>query len=207
MLLYAIKHYAPGDHRSIKVEPAEALPVVGIYHPDAPNLFETFDSYQKWYQRKLRRALDPSNTIGLLLMRPQIVSDARQHYDGLIRAIEDEGLSVIPAISTFMDNRDACRKFFVEEPGERKGIRRSRREDNKRDPVATLMISLRRLRKLACGGRAPQGDGESELFLASAGMNCSGMPEQAGERNWRRSVTIVPSRDSAGTTCRDARRH
>ena len=115
MLLHAIKHYVPGDHHSIKIEPAEALPVVGIYHPDARNLFETFEQYQKWYQRKRRRAIDPAETIGLLLMRPQIISDARQHYDGLIRAIEEEGLCVIPAISTFMDNRDACRKFFFEE--------------------------------------------------------------------------------------------
>src|SRR5207245_1785996 len=47
-------------------------------------------------------------------MRPQIVSNARKHYDGLIRAIEAEGLSVIPAISTLMDNREACRRFFIE---------------------------------------------------------------------------------------------
>lgn len=116
MLLHAIKHYAPGDHRSIRIEPAEALPMVGIYHPDAPNLFETFEEYKKWYRRRRRGALDPAYSIGLLLMRPQIISEARQHYDGLIRAIEKEGLSVIPAISTFMDNREACRKFFVENP-------------------------------------------------------------------------------------------
>ena len=90
--------------------------MVGIYHPDAANLFETFEEYKKWYRRRRRGALDPANSIGLLLMRPQIISEARQHYDGLIRAIEKEGLSVIPAISTFMDNRDACRKFFVENP-------------------------------------------------------------------------------------------
>jgi magnesium chelatase subunit H len=47
-------------------------------------------------------------------MRPQIVSNARKHYDGLIRAIEAEGLSVIPAISTLMDNREACQRFFIE---------------------------------------------------------------------------------------------
>ena len=117
MLLYAIKHYTPGDHRSIKVDPAESLPVVGIYHPDAPGLFESFDSYKKWHQRKRRKSLRPEQTIGLLLMRPQIVSEARQHYDGLIRAIEAEDLEVIPAISTFMDNREACAKFFVEDAG------------------------------------------------------------------------------------------
>jgi len=114
MLLHTIKHYLPGDYRAIKIETPEAMPVVAVYHPDAPKLFETFEAYRKWYERKHSRALDPAETIGLLLMRPQIVSDARSHYDGLIRAIEGEGLSVIPAISTFMDNRDACRQFFVE---------------------------------------------------------------------------------------------
>jgi hypothetical protein len=29
MLLHAIKNYVPGDHHSIKIEPAEALPIVG----------------------------------------------------------------------------------------------------------------------------------------------------------------------------------
>src|SRR6185312_10588715 len=58
--------------------------------------------------------LDPSATIGLLLMRPQVVSKTTKHYDALIRAIEAEGLSVIPALSTLMDNREAVGKFFIE---------------------------------------------------------------------------------------------
>ncbi|HEY3138472.1 MAG TPA: cobaltochelatase subunit CobN [Blastocatellia bacterium] len=115
MLLYAIKHYASGDHRFIKIEPPETLPVTGIYHPDATKLFETFAAYKKWYERKGRSQIDPDRTIGLLLMRPQVIGDARRHYDGLIHAIEEEGLSVIPAISTFMDNRDSCEKFFVDQ--------------------------------------------------------------------------------------------
>ena len=60
-----------------------------------------------------RRVLDPESTIGLLLMRPQVVSKTTKHYDALIRAIEAEGLSVIPALSTLMDNREAVGKFFV----------------------------------------------------------------------------------------------
>jgi magnesium chelatase subunit H len=48
-------------------------------------------------------------------MRPQVVSKTTRHYDALIRAIEAEGLSVIPALSTLMDNREACQKFFVED--------------------------------------------------------------------------------------------
>jgi len=115
MLLYAIKHYAATEARIKRIESAEALPTVGAYHPDAPRLFESFDEYRKWYEHERKQPLEPDRTIGLLLMRPQIVSDAKQHYDRLIRAIENEGLAVIPAISTFMDNRDACRAFFIDE--------------------------------------------------------------------------------------------
>jgi magnesium chelatase subunit H len=118
MLLYALKHYVDDDRlKKIEIPTPDALPSVAIYHPDAPSLFESFDAYRKWYarHRKTKDALERGSTLGLLLMRPQIVSNARKHYDGLIRAIEAEGLSVIPAISTLMDNREACRKFFIEE--------------------------------------------------------------------------------------------
>jgi magnesium chelatase subunit H len=127
MLLYALKHYVGDDRlKPIKIPPPESMPSVAIYHPDAGELFESFDAYRKWYssqrqKRKLKRQkenepLDPKSTIGLLLLRPQIVSNACKHYDGLIRAIEAEGLSVIPAISTLMDNREACERFFIKPP-------------------------------------------------------------------------------------------
>jgi magnesium chelatase subunit H len=125
MLLYALKAYVP-DARlkevEIKLAPPEAVPSVAIYHPDAPALFESFAGYRKWYARRAVKknagALVPEETIGLLLMRPQIVSGARRHYDHLIRAIEAEGLSVIPVLSTLMDNREACERYFVEEGSE-----------------------------------------------------------------------------------------
>ncbi|HEX8847868.1 MAG TPA: cobaltochelatase subunit CobN [Pyrinomonadaceae bacterium] len=137
MLLYAIKYYVPDERASgIKLPPPERMPAVAIYHPDAPSLFETFSAYRKWYERrsgaKGQKRLDPAKTIGLLLMRPQIVSRTRKHYDGLIRAIEAEGLAVIPAISTLMDNREACGKFFVEEKreeGKRKKVKGKSEEE------------------------------------------------------------------------------
>jgi magnesium chelatase subunit H len=113
MLLYAIKSYASPRSKSFKIEPPEAVPVVAAYHPDAPKLFEDFEAYKTWYERRGKKELDPSTTIGLLLMRPQIVSDSRRHYDGLIRAIESEGLSVLPVLSTLMDSRESCKQFFI----------------------------------------------------------------------------------------------
>src|SRR5712671_2060923 len=125
MLLYALKHYMDDERlRQIKIPPPESMPSVASYHPDAPELFESFGAYATWYAKRRQKeevkrqkeneALDPKSTIGFLLLRPQIVSNARKHYDGLIRAIEAEGLSVIPAISTLMDNREACQRFFLD---------------------------------------------------------------------------------------------
>ena len=116
MLLYALKHYVRDARlKRVKLSEPQQVPSVAIYHPDAPQLFETFDAYQKWY----RRPLDPDSTLGLLLMRPQVVSKTTKHYDTLIRSIEAEGLSVVPAIATLMDNRDAVSAFFVHETGPR----------------------------------------------------------------------------------------
>lgn len=115
MLLHAVKHYVPGHATLASPDPPEVRPSTGLYHPLAPDLFESFSAYRDWYRAATGRSLDPRATVGLLLMRPQIVGEARRHYDGLIRAIESEGLSVVAALSTFMDNREACRAWFLEE--------------------------------------------------------------------------------------------
>ena len=120
MLLYALQNYVTHERltkKLIKIPPPERSPSVAIYHPDAAAPFESFAAYQKWYFRTNVNGiskLNPESTIGLLLMRPQVVSKTTKHYDAMIRALEAEGLSVVPAISTLMDNREACEKFFVE---------------------------------------------------------------------------------------------
>ncbi|MDQ3806061.1 MAG: DUF3479 domain-containing protein, partial [Acidobacteriota bacterium] len=92
MLLYALKHYG-GDPRlsGAKVPPPESVPAVGVYHPEAANIFESFGAYRRWYDARARRSgaqtLEPSKTIGLLLMRTNVVSGTRRHYDELVRAV------------------------------------------------------------------------------------------------------------------------
>ena len=111
MLLYALVYYVNDERvKKIRVRKPEQMPSVAIYHPGAPKLFQTFAEYRKWYRKPLNR----DSTIGLLLMRPQVISKTTRHYDALINAIEGQGLSVIPAIATLMDNREAVSKFFVE---------------------------------------------------------------------------------------------
>ena len=123
MLLYALKHYgADARLARVKPPPPETVPAVGVYHPEAPSIFESFEAYRRWHDARARRAgtarLEPSKTVGLLLMRTNVVSGTRRHYDALIRAVEREGLAALPVISTFMDNRDACGRFFVGEERE-----------------------------------------------------------------------------------------
>lgn len=116
MLLYSLKHYVHDARlKSVKLEAPQQVPSVAIYHPDAPKLFESFESYQKWYNKPL----DPQSTVGLLLMRPQVISKTTKHYDALIRAVQAEGLSVVPAIATLMDNREAVSRFFIHESSAR----------------------------------------------------------------------------------------
>ncbi|HET6973021.1 MAG TPA: cobaltochelatase subunit CobN [Pyrinomonadaceae bacterium] len=111
MLLYSLTQYVRDERlKKIRVTKPEQMPSVAIYHPNAKALFQSFAEYRKWY----RKPLDPDATIGLLLMRPQVISKTTKHYDALINAIEAEGLSVVPAIATLMDNREAVSKFFVE---------------------------------------------------------------------------------------------
>ena len=113
MLLCSLKHYVRDERlKSVKTFTPEKMPSVAIYHPAATSLFESFEEYRKWYVAQRHLPLDPESTIGLLLMRPQVVSKTTKHYDALIKAIEKEGLSVIPAIATLMDNREAVTRFF-----------------------------------------------------------------------------------------------
>lgn len=116
MLLYSLKHYVRDERlKRVKIDAPQQVPSVAIYHPDAPGLFETFESYEKWHKTRRKTPLKPNSTLGLLLMRPQVISKTTKHYDALIRAIEAEGLSVIPALATLMDNREAVSRFFIDE--------------------------------------------------------------------------------------------
>lgn len=113
MVLHAIKHYVPGLEQKIKTEAPASLPAMGIYHPEADQIFESFDDYYRWYRKQGKPDLCADQTIGLMLLRPQIISGTCRHYDTLIREIEKEGLAVLPAISTLMDNREAADAYFL----------------------------------------------------------------------------------------------
>src|ERR1051325_2046952 len=77
MLLYALVHYVSDERlKKIRVPKPEQMPSFAIYHPNAKKLFGSFAEYRTWYAKPLA----PEETIGLLLMRPQVISKTTRHY-------------------------------------------------------------------------------------------------------------------------------
>jgi len=95
-------------------------------------------------------------------MRPQIISGTAGHYDGLIRAIEREGVAVIPAISTFMDNREAASEFFVDDRG------KSKQPKNGLAPRVSQILSLTGFSFV--GGPAMNDSGATVEFFRELGV-------------------------------------
>ncbi|MDM7935536.1 MAG: cobaltochelatase subunit CobN, partial [Methanothrix sp.] len=73
--------------------PPKPLPWEGLYHPDAPEHFERIEDYLRWYE------MDDGPTVGLLISRFYWANDSLKVEDGLIRALESQGMNVIPVFT------------------------------------------------------------------------------------------------------------
>jgi magnesium chelatase subunit H len=106
-----IDRYASGDRAALKGHlPAHAprhYPEVGVYHPDmAERLSED--------AAKLPAVTRPSGTVGVLMLRSYLLGKDTGHYDGMIEALEAQGLKVIPAFASGLDSRPAIDRYFVQ---------------------------------------------------------------------------------------------
>ena len=73
-------------------------PELGVYHPDAADLFDTADAFQQWYRN--RPGFEPSAPwVGLMLFSSNLIDGQRAPYDYLIRQLEKAGLNVMPCFS------------------------------------------------------------------------------------------------------------
>ena len=113
-------------------EPKE-IPWHGIYHPDAPNIFDSLEAYKKWYKKSKGWN---RHTIGILFYRDHWIEDDTAVCDALIRAIERRNVNVIPVFSYLgmkvgmkewgIESIDIAQKYFM--------------DDDK--PIIDLLISL-----------------------------------------------------------------
>ncbi len=113
MVRLLVGRYATGAHqagaaRLRAVSPVE-YPDVGLYHPRAASrITETLADLP----RQAGLLGGGRGTVGVLLLRSYVLAGNAGHYDGAIAALERNGLTVIPAFSSGLDQRPAIERFF-----------------------------------------------------------------------------------------------
>ena len=111
MVRFLVGRYADGPRRALrgKVEAKapRSYPEVGLYHPRAPGrIVEALD------------ALPPltapaAGTVGVLVLRSYVLAEDAGHYDGVIAALEAQGLRAVPAFASGLDSRPAIERYFL----------------------------------------------------------------------------------------------
>jgi magnesium chelatase subunit H len=109
MVAMLVNRYATGPRKalagSLRVTPPVHYPDVGLYHPRAKGrVAERLDALPRAGAR---------GTVGLLLLRSYVLANNARHYDGVIAALEAQGLNVIPAFASGLDARPAIEQFFM----------------------------------------------------------------------------------------------
>merc|ERR1712066_342671 len=98
-------------------EPAE-YPDTGIWHPLAPNFYESISDYLEWYDnRKDIQLTKKSNVIGIILQRSHIITGDAGHYEGVVSEFEAAGCHVIPVFAGGLDFSSPVNKFFYDPYG------------------------------------------------------------------------------------------
>jgi magnesium chelatase subunit H len=100
---YAAPERQPGA--ALAVAPPIEYPEVGLYHPRTPGKIT-----------QLVENLPASTgraTVGVILLRSYPISGNARHYDGVIAALEAQGLRVIPAFASGLDARPAIETYFM----------------------------------------------------------------------------------------------
>lgn len=76
-----------------EIAPPSKIPRQGIYHPDAPNVFENSDEYRRWYKKK------GADSIGLLIDQTLWANQDLAVEDSLIKCLESHEINVIPVFT------------------------------------------------------------------------------------------------------------
>ena len=112
MLRHVVDRCADGPRKAlrgtVKVAPPLEYPQVGLYHPRMAGRFSE-DSRTL----PLPEGVAVRGTVGILLMRSYLLAGNAGHYDGVIAALEAQGLRVIPAFASGLDSRPAIEAFFM----------------------------------------------------------------------------------------------
>jgi magnesium chelatase subunit H len=113
MVRFLVDRYADGDRKALRGSAKAAAPVdypeVGVYHPRMAGRL----SYEA--ADLPGQAAEHKGTVGLLLLRSYLLAGNAGHYDGVISAMEAQGLRVLPVFAAGLDSRPAIDNFFMKD--------------------------------------------------------------------------------------------
>lgn len=114
MIRALIDRYASGERAALrgamKAEAPREYPEVGVYHPAmTPRMAATAAALPASATAGKR------GTVGLLMLRSYVLAKDARHYDGVIAAMEAQGLKVIPAFAGGLDGRPAIEALFMKD--------------------------------------------------------------------------------------------
>jgi magnesium chelatase subunit H len=90
---------------ALRIAPPIEYPEVGLYHPRASGRIVQ-------HIEQLPQS-GSSGRVGVLLMRSYALAGNAAHYDGVIAALEAQGLQPIPAFASGLDQREAVQRYFM----------------------------------------------------------------------------------------------
>lgn len=105
LLISRYSHRVAANKSSLRAAAPVHYPDVGLYHPRAGIVEQLGDLPPPPPNR--------SGTVGVLVMRSYILSGNTAHYDGVITALEAQGLRVIVAFASGLDSRPAIQRYFM----------------------------------------------------------------------------------------------
>ena len=110
MVRALVNRYADGLRRGWRGKVEAAAPVeypdVGVYHPRLKGRIGEDVS-------ALPSSSKARGRVGILLLRSYLLAGNSGHYDGVIAALEAEGLDVVPVFAAGLDARPAIDQYFI----------------------------------------------------------------------------------------------
>ena len=117
MVRFLVDRYADGDRKALRGAAKAAAPVeypeVGVYHPRMAKRLSS--DAADLPQPTAQQAAQHKGTVGLLLLRSYLLAGNAGHYDGVISAMEAQGLRVLPVFAAGLDARPAIDSFFMKD--------------------------------------------------------------------------------------------
>lgn len=120
MFRFILREYC--GKTDIAVPEVVQVPMMGVYHPDAPDFFKDIKAYRDWQKKRLAKnrknqasnVKQPSSTVAMLFFRKHLMQD-RGYINDTICAFERAGVDILPIFVTGIEGHVVVRDWLAKE--------------------------------------------------------------------------------------------